>query len=256
MLSSQFHWWIYCEFRVIAGLCDCLCQHLDNWGDIWRRQSWIYLSLEFCQVGDMKVKEARKSRVLPREQLKSCSMETRQKNKASGQEGESWNPGKNWFGWRIRDLESSELDLLDSMEVKSCKPVQSLWWEVLKGDTFEARQCLGATRTAGAWIVMDVCVLVPTTCRNPSTSKPAQIKQHSKYYQCPAMQMHLGMCSGAWTARLLGAKGLLAFLFFSDPSTFGFICSTCWVANTSYLHEHDYPGRSKHHSSFDYWNSL
>lgn len=57
MLSSQFHWWIYCEFRVIARLC-CLWQHLDTEGTSGEGRSWISAILEFCRLGDMRVKRA------------------------------------------------------------------------------------------------------------------------------------------------------------------------------------------------------
>lgn len=60
---------------------------------------------------------------------------------------------------------------------------------------------------------MDICVLVFISYRNPSTLKPIQIKQHSKYYQHPAVQMHLEALSpacGRWTVRVLVTKGLLA----------------------------------------------
>lgn len=49
---------------------------------------------------------------------------TKKEGKRS-QEGENGNPGKNWFGWRIRGLEDLVIEL-GSMEVKRYKPVQSL----------------------------------------------------------------------------------------------------------------------------------
>lgn len=107
---------------------------------------------------------------------------------------------------------------------------------------------------------MNIYVIVLITCRTPSTPKPAQTKQHTKYYQCPAMQMHLKTHSSAWvrwTAEVLGAKRLWTPpLFLSDPSTFGSICSSFPIANTSYHHEHYYSGLNHHHPSSDNYHSL
>lgn len=78
-------------------------------------------------MGDMKVKEAHKSRVLAREQLKSCSMEISLKRRQVKSGGRNWKFWEDlvWTGGQ-RYGGPSAMDDLDPMEVKSCKPVQSL----------------------------------------------------------------------------------------------------------------------------------
>ena len=139
MLSSQFHWWIYCEFRVIARLC-CLWQCLDTWGYIWRRQSWICLSLEFCRWAAWREneqghlvywKENNQKLVLWKQGWKGRQV------KPGGRKLKSWKD----LVW-ARDQRSwgpTEVNELDSMKVKSCKTMKSWCWEVFKEGT---SQCL------------------------------------------------------------------------------------------------------------------
>lgn len=82
----------------------------------------------------MKVKGARKSRVLAREQLKTRCMEIRLKRrqvKSGGRKLKSWEDLV-WMGDQIAEGPSAIADL-DSTEVKSCKASAVVVMSVLKG---------------------------------------------------------------------------------------------------------------------------